>query len=87
MFLTMDGTIWALQGSADSVKVEGFEPLKEYIDQFKDLGGEILVCAPCSEYYCGVSEEGKTKLLPEYHPSGLSSIVGMITPQTSVVTF
>jgi predicted peroxiredoxin len=87
MYLTMDGTIWGMKGAADSVKVEGFEPLNEYINQFLALGGEILVCAPCSEYYCGVTNEGGEKLLSESKVSGLSTIVSMITPQTSVVTF
>ena len=37
VYLTMDGTIWAMNGTAKSVKVEGFEPLAEYIDQFLAL--------------------------------------------------
>lgn len=87
LYLTMDGTTWAMQGSADTVKVEGFEPLNEYIEQFFDLGGEMFVCAPCSEYYCTFAKTGNDKLLPQARLAGLSTIVGMISGNTNVVTF
>jgi uncharacterized protein involved in oxidation of intracellular sulfur len=90
MYLTMDGTIWAMQNSAKSVKVDGFEPLQEYRDQFIELGGKILVCAPCSEYYCSLPHQEKESdyhLIPDVKLSGLSTVVSMVTSQTSVISF
>jgi uncharacterized protein involved in oxidation of intracellular sulfur len=89
IYLTMDGTIWAMIKSAKNVEVEGFEPLQEYIDQFIDLGGKIHVCAPCSEYYCSLNRENKSdyQLIPHAKLSGLSTVVSMVTSQTSVIAF
>jgi len=89
IYLTMDGTVWAMQNAAKNVKVEGFENLQEYIDQFIDLGGKILVCAPCSEYYCSFPHKNETdyRLISEAKLSGLSTVVSMVSSNTSVVTF
>lgn len=88
LFLTMDGTIWALKGAANGVAVAGFEPLKNYLQQFTDLGGELLVCSPCSEYYCGVHQGDKFEsLIDEAKLAGLATIVGKCGPATKVVTF
>ncbi len=88
LYLTMDGTVWAAKGSSDNVVVQGFDALCEYQEQFIDLGGKLLVCAPCSEYYCGFDRSliGET-LLPEAQLAGLSSVVGMADQQASIVTF
>jgi len=87
IYLTMDGTIWAAQGAERGVAVNGFEPLSEYLEQFLSLGGEILVCAPCSEYYCSldglvpgsVLREGTTLV-------GLATVVHRIGTETKVIT-
>lgn len=88
IYLTMDGTVWAMQGAAKHVQVGGFETLDVYLEQFLELGGKIQVCAPCSEYYCAVGPEtaGGT-LLNEAELTGLASIVARVGPDTQVVTF
>jgi predicted peroxiredoxin len=88
VYLTMDGTYWSLKGSTDKVQVEGFEPLQQYLEQFDELGGEILVCSPCSEYYCNFDRSAmESKMIPQAQVVGLSTVVGRIGPTTSVVTF
>jgi len=88
LYLTMDGTIWAMQGTMKGLKVEGFEPLTEYLDQFFVLGGEMMVCAPCSEYYCSFETKKMTEtLIPEAKLVGLTTIVSKIGPGSCVVTF
>jgi len=37
----------ALKGYADRVHATGFDPLKKLMTDFIELGGSILVCAPC----------------------------------------
>lgn len=88
LYLTMDGTLWSMKDSAEGVRVDGFEPLKEYIDQFQLLGGELLVCAPCSEYYCSFDRvKIGALLLDGCKLVGLSTVVAKIGTGTSVVTF
>jgi predicted peroxiredoxin len=88
MYLTMDGTMWAMRGAAASVQVEGFESLDEYVSQFFALGGNMLVCAPCSEYYCSFDRNlVRDKLLPDATVVGLTTVVGKIGTGTSVVSF
>ncbi len=41
------GVFLAKKGYAESVHAGGFDPLKKLIDSFLELGGRILVCAPC----------------------------------------
>lgn len=88
LYLTMDGTIWAMQGTMKGLKVEGFEPLIQYLEQFLLLGGELMVCAPCSEYYCSFDRKKvSSSLLPGAKLVGLTTIVSKIGPDSSVVTF
>ncbi len=42
-----DGVCLAHQGEAEPVHAEGFPPLKKLIDEFRELGGKLLVCSPC----------------------------------------
>jgi predicted peroxiredoxin len=88
LFLTMDGSSWAVQGATENVQVEGFEPLHSYLEQFLGLGGRLYVCAPCTKYYCGFSREGMgAKLHPAAQIAGLSTVVGLAGPGAQVVTF
>ena len=88
MFLTMDGTVWGLRGSMKDVAVGGFEPLEDYLDQFCTLGGELLVCAPCTEYYCSFDPEQIAKtLIDRAELTGLATIVSKMGVNTKTVTF
>jgi predicted peroxiredoxin len=88
VYLTMDGTVWATRGAAEKVTVAGFEALDTYIDQFLALGGEVLVCAPCSEYYCSYTPTADDKkLLEEAQLVGLATIVSRTGASTKVITF
>lgn len=37
----------AMKGSYEHIVAGGFDPLKKLVDTFLELGGKILVCAPC----------------------------------------
>lgn len=88
IFLTMDGTIWASKDSAKEVTVAGFEPLEDYFEQFSELGGELLVCAPCTEYYCSVyKDEIRGVIRAEAELTGLATIVSKIGDTTKTITF
>lgn len=88
VYLTMEGTVWAVKGADLKVEVGGFEPLADYIEQFIELGGEILVCAPCSEYYCSFDRNQIQGTIREnVSLVGLATIVGKIKSNTKVITF
>jgi predicted peroxiredoxin len=88
VFLTMDGTVWALQGTAKGVQVQGFEPVENYLREFLEMGGQLLVCGPCSEYYCHGLADGQSRVLLEgAEVAGLGTIVTAVGPGCSVVTF
>lgn len=89
MYLTMDGSVWAIKGAMKGVTVGGFEPLKDYLEQFISLGGRILVCAPCSEYYCSVGAVtgSRGSLIEDAELTGLATIVSLMGEGTKMVTF
>ena len=88
IYMTMDGTIWATRGAMEGVEVGGFEPLSDYLEQFFALGGAILVCAPCSEYYCAFDRSQiRSTMIEETEQVGLATIVARIGAGTNVITF
>ena len=47
VFLSSEGVRLAQKGGADSIREEGFAPLRELMDSFAKAGGAIYVCSPC----------------------------------------
>lgn len=91
LFLTMDGAVWAVPGAMRGVQVEGFEPVGSYYEEFRELGGRLLVCDPCAEYYCHTGgarpASGAVELLDGAERVGLATVVGLSAPGARVVTF
>lgn len=88
VFCTMEGTVWAYRHSLAQTRVDGFDPLEVYVEQFWTLGGRLLVCAPCSEYYCNYDGGNNEPTLMEgAEVTGLTSVVSLIAPGSTVVTF
>lgn len=88
LFLTMDGAIWARQDACRGVTVGGFEPLHNYVEQFLALDGSWLVCAPCTEYYCGAAPDTVGDLLhPAVEVVGLATLIAKVGPNSNMVSF
>ena len=47
VFLSVEGVRLAQRGTADTIREEGFAPLRELMDNFAKAGGTIYVCSPC----------------------------------------
>ncbi len=47
VFLSTEGVRLSQKGYADDVHEEGFMALKDLMDNFAAVGGQIYVCAPC----------------------------------------
>ncbi len=45
--LQADAVEIAVKGRADSVAAAGFPPLSKLMNDYKELGGKILICGPC----------------------------------------
>jgi predicted peroxiredoxin len=45
--LQAGGVEIAVKGRADGVAAEGFAPLAKLMNDYRELGGKILVCGPC----------------------------------------
>ena len=82
MFMTMSGTFWSQTSSYDRVHINGFEPLEVYVEQFQELGGEILVCSPCYDFYCSIAQN--SALLPGAHLGGLTHVVDQVMSSSTV---
>ncbi len=44
-----DGVCLVHLGEAETVQAPGFPPLAKLLGDFRDLGGTLLVCAPCAQ--------------------------------------
>ncbi len=84
IFLTMGGTFWSRATPVKSVHIQGFDPLWEYVEQFRELGGRILVCSPCNDFYCAAA--GAESMLEGAEIAGLTHVVDSAL-DASVVTF
>ena len=88
IYLSMDGTVWAAKGAMKGVEVGGFGQLEDYLDQFIELGGELLVCAPCTEYYCAFDRSSiPSTLIEEAKLTGLATIVSKMGENTKCLSF
>ncbi|MBT3217885.1 MAG: hypothetical protein HN348_02230 [Proteobacteria bacterium] len=82
IYMTMGGTVWSHGQAINKVHIDGFDSLATYIDQFVDLGGQMLVCSPCYDFYCSIAQ---APLREGAELSGLTTVVDLAL-SGSVVT-
>jgi predicted peroxiredoxin len=82
IFMTMSGTFWSRENACAKVHINGFDPLDNYVRQFHELGGTILVCSPCHEFYCAIASG--SDLLPGAELAGLTHIVDQVMSASTV---
>ena len=75
VFLTLNGTAWAYTGESEEVKIDGFDPLSELINEYLELGGEILACQPCQEFFCRALIRADAEVIKGVKTVGLTSVV------------
>jgi predicted peroxiredoxin len=83
VYLTMGGAFWSRSKSVGKVHIDGFEPLSDYVGQFTEGGGKLMLCSPCNEFYC--SSEPEKNLVPGTELCGLAHVVDLAMG-ASVVT-
>ncbi|MFV0445319.1 MAG: DsrE family protein [Planctomycetaceae bacterium] len=47
LFLTGDGAVWGYKGSGEGISMQGFPPLAQLIDNYREAGGRMLLCSVC----------------------------------------
>lgn len=47
VFLSTEAVHLAVKGYADDIHEEGFAPLKQLMDNYIAVGGQLFVCSPC----------------------------------------
>jgi len=82
IFLTMGGTSWSREAACRKVRIDGFEPLGVYVEQFREAGGRVLVCSPCNDFYCAGGDG--LALMQGAELAGLASIVDLALDATVV---
>ena len=88
LFLVGAGSIWAYQGHADGIQVDGFPALDELLESFVDLGGNLAVCSTCNQALChttGSHEKALTRR-PGVQIQGMATVMEHLI-QGRAVTF
>jgi uncharacterized protein len=77
-----DGVHLVHQGEAESVQAPDFPPLAKLLDDFRELGGTMLVCGPC------VKSRGITdSLVPGAEVVAAGRFVAEVTSATSTLVY
>lgn len=88
LFLVGAGSIWAYQGHADGIQVDGFPALDELLESFVDLGGNLAVCSTCNQALCHAtgSQERAFTRRPGVQIQGMATVMEHLM-QGRAVTF
>ena len=88
VFLVGDGTYWGYENHGKDVQQPGFPPLEALINEFIELGGEILVCAVGCEQLRSVLPEGGTMQVrrKSVRPQSVASALAMLA-STNALSF
>lgn len=73
----------AKKGEAEKVNAVGFMPLKQLLDTYAEMGGELLLCSPC------LKERGITpdQLLPCGKTIAAGTVVDEVMSATNVLSY
>ena len=86
IFLAGDGAWWGYEDRCDDYRINGFPPLDELVDTFRELGGETWICSTCDQY-CGIPGDGdnagRTRR-KDVLPRGMASVIPVIAGGSSV---
>lgn len=88
LMATANGTVWGLCGACDGIHMPGFEPLEQYVKEFKELGGKLCICPPCLEYYCSIDEEmAKRGIRDGGEVCGIAMALNFASPGSQIINF
>ncbi len=82
--LQADAVALAVNGAADDVAAPGFPPLAKLMNDYRELGGKLLVCTPCVR---SRAIDADTQLVPNAELVAAARFVAEITSATNVLTY
>ncbi len=88
VFLTNDGAIWGYEGSAEGMVAQGFPPLQELIEQFREVGGRLLICSVCHRTCSagGITDLPSSSLIEGAEIAGFATVLELAA-QGVCITF
>jgi len=78
------GVELAVKGAADSVQARGFPPLAKLLDDYRELGGRLLLCGPCVN---GRDIDASSQLVENAEVVAAARFVAEITSATNALTY
>lgn len=78
------GVELAVKGAADSVEARGFPPLAKLLDDYRELGGKLLLCSPCLK---GRNIDPATQLVENAEVVAAARFVAEITSATNTLVY
>ncbi len=82
--LQADGVELGVMGRADSVAAEGFPRLSKLMNDYKELGGKLLVCSPCLKSR-GI--DAATQLVDNAEVVAAARFVAELTSATNALSY
>ena len=82
--LQADAVELSVKGRADSVAAEGFPPLSKLMNDYKEVGGKILVCGPCLKSR-GI--DAATQLVENAEVVAAARFVAELTSATNALSY
>jgi len=86
LYLAMDGACWAFKQCSNGVCVPGDRPVSEYVVEFQELGGNIMLCSRCAEGLCGEQCPKERDLIPGADYAGMATVAELAC-ESVVYTF
>ncbi len=82
--LQASGVELAVKGAADGVEARGFPPLAKLMNDYRELGGRLLVCGPCIN---GRQIDASTRLIDNAEVVAAGRFVAEITSATNALVY
>jgi predicted peroxiredoxin len=82
--LQADGVWLGTKGGGDAVTADGFPPLAKLMNDYKEMGGKLLVCNPCMKSR-GI--DPATQLADNAEVVAAGRFVAEVTSATNVLTY
>jgi predicted peroxiredoxin len=83
VILQASAVLIAKNGAAENVNAPGLLPLKQLLDTFRELGGELLICSPCIKERHITEDE----LLTGSKPIAAGTVVTEVLSAKAVLTY
>ena len=86
LYLAMDGACWGFRQCSAGIGIPEDRKVSEYVADFQELGGHIMLCSRCAEGLCGEQCPTERDMLDGVEYAGMATIAELACEST-VYTF